>query len=127
MNGAGRSRPGGRRRGRRCRDPRGFGSSAHPAETTGALDPSPTFWSAPVSDPSDPLYPTGFVSGYDASYFSDGGDGVEFIQVKYSPSGDIRASFVKNMCPISASCSWDYAAHANSRFQGAAGLLRHQP
>ncbi len=97
------------------------------AETTDAFDPSPTFWSAPVSEPADPLYPDGFVSGYDPSYFSNGGDGVEFVQVKYAPSGDIWASFVKNMCAASGSCSWNFSAHANSRFQGAAGLLRHRP
>jgi hypothetical protein len=98
------------------------------AETTDALDPSPTFWSSPVSAPGAPLYPSGFMSGYDVSYFGNGGDGVEFVQVKYAPSGDIWASFVKNMCKTaSGSCSWDYAAHASSRFQGAAGLLVHRP
>ncbi|HEX7478742.1 MAG TPA: hypothetical protein VF331_13120 [Polyangiales bacterium] len=61
--------------------------------------PEPTFFSSAANDPADPLYPTGFASGYDASYFSNGGDGVEFLQVKYAPSGDSWASFVKNMCP----------------------------
>jgi hypothetical protein len=98
------------------------------AETTNGLDATPTFWSSPVSDPTDPLYPSGFASGYDPSYFSNGGDGVEFVQVKYAPSGDIWASFVKDMCTNPTNgCSWDYAAHANSRFQGAAGLLVHRP
>ena len=95
-------------------------------ETANALDPAPTFWSAPVSEPADPLFPNGFVSGYDASYFSNGGDAIEFVAVKYSPSGDPWASFVKNMCPNgTGSCTWDYAAHASSRFQGAAGILTH--
>jgi hypothetical protein len=98
------------------------------AETTRAFDASPTFWSAAVSDPADPLYPDGFVSGYDLSYFDNGGDGVEFVQVKYAPSGDVWASFVKDMCKNPTNgCSWNYAAHANSRFQGAAGLLVHRP
>jgi hypothetical protein len=68
------------------------------AETTNAFDASPTFWSSAVSAPDDPLYPDGFVSGYDLSYFDNGGDGVEFVQVKYAPSGDVWASFVKDMC-----------------------------
>jgi hypothetical protein len=98
------------------------------AETTNAMDPSPTFWSSPVSAPNDPLYPNGFLSGYDITYFSNGGDGVEFVTVKYSPAGDIWASFVKDMCGSdTTACTWDYAAHANSRFQGAAGLLVHRP
>jgi hypothetical protein len=98
------------------------------AESTDGLDATPTFWASPVSDPADPLYPNGFASGYDPSYFSNGGDGVEFVQVKYAPSGDIWASFVKDMCANPTSgCSWDYAAHANSRFQGAAGLLVYRP
>jgi hypothetical protein len=95
-------------------------------ESTDALDATPTFWAASISDPSDPLYPSGFASGYDVSYFSNGGDGVEFVQVKYAPSGDAWGSFVKDMCTAATSgCSWDYAAHANSRFQGAAGVLKH--
>jgi hypothetical protein len=95
-------------------------------ESTDALDPSPTFWSAPANDPADPLFAGGFASGYDLSYFSNGGDGLEFVQVKYSPSGDVWASFVKNMCSTANSgCTWDFAAHASSRYQGAAGVLMH--
>jgi hypothetical protein len=98
------------------------------AESTNALEATPTFWSAAVSPAGDPLYPFGFASGYDPSYFSNGGDGVEFVQVKYAPSGDIWASFVKDMCSNPTDgCIWDYAAHANSRFQGAAGRLVHRP
>jgi hypothetical protein len=81
---------------------------------------------APLSAPTDPLFPNGFLSGYDITYFSNGGDGVEFVTVKYSPAGDIWASFVKDMCGNdTTACTWDYAAHASSRFQGAAGLLAH--
>jgi len=54
-------------------------------------------------------------------------DLVEFVQVKYAPSGDIWASFVKEMCPgeKTSACTWDYALHANSVFQGAVGRLAH--
>jgi hypothetical protein len=107
--------------------PDGKAFHGYVAESTNALDPSPTFWSASVNDPGDPLYANGFASGYDISYFSNGGDGVEFVQVKYAPSGDVWASFVKDMCPHgTTSCTWDYAGHANSRFQGAAGRLVHR-
>jgi hypothetical protein len=94
------------------------------SETANAFDAAPVFWSAAVNDPSDPLYANGFASGYDGSYFSNGGDGIEFVQVRYAPSGDVWASFVKDMCPRGTDrCAWDYAGHANSRFQGAAGRL----
>jgi hypothetical protein len=95
------------------------------AESRDALKAEPTFESATVNDPADPLYPEGWVSGYDASYFNNGGDEITLIQVKYGPDGDIWAAFVKDMCPggdLNA-CLWDYAAHANSRFQGALGRL----
>jgi hypothetical protein len=94
------------------------------AETQNAFDASPTFWSASVNDPDDPLYPSGFASGYDVNYFSNGGLGVEFVTVKYAPNGDIWAAFVKDMCP-NGTCTWDLGRHANSRFQGAAGRLVH--
>ena len=40
----------------------------------------------------------------------------------------IWATFVKEMCvnTVSTNCSWDYAAHANSVFQGATGRLVHR-
>ena len=95
------------------------------AETTDAFDPAPTFWSSAVSYSADPLYPSGFVSGYDGSYFNNGGDGVEFVQVKYAPSGDIWASFVKDMCKTATSgCSWDYAASRQLAFPGSRGPAR---
>ncbi|HEX4446818.1 MAG TPA: sialidase family protein [Polyangiaceae bacterium] len=95
------------------------------AESTNALDPSPTFWSATVNSPSEPLFASGFDNDYAGSL--SGGDLDELVQVKYAPSGDIWASYLKEMCPKlnTKACSWDYAAHANSVFQGAIGRLVH--
>ena len=95
------------------------------AESTDALDPAPAFWSATVNDPSEPLFSSGFDNNYGASL--SGGDLDEIVQVKYAPGGDVWASFLKEMCPKlnTSNCSWDYAAHANSIFQGALGRLVH--
>jgi len=95
------------------------------AESTDALDPTPTFWSATVNDPSEPFFANGFDNDYAASL--SGGDLDELVQVKYAPSGDIWASFLKEMCVSlnTSKCSWDYAAHASSVFQGAVGRLVH--
>ncbi len=110
-----------------------FGSSdgtafhGYIAETANGLDAAPTFWSATVNDPNEPLYPEGWQSGYDLTYFNNGGDEITLLQIHYAPNGDLWASFVKDMCPKAQldRCSWDYAAHGNSRFQGAAGRLKH--
>ncbi len=95
------------------------------AESSNALDAAPVFWSTTVNDPSDPLFADGFDNNYGASL--SGGDLDEFVQVKYAPDGDVWASFLKEMCPglNQSKCSWDYAAHANSMFQGAVGRLVH--
>jgi hypothetical protein len=95
------------------------------AESTDALDPAPTFWSATVNDPSEPLFASGFDNNYAASL--SGGDLDELVQVKYAPSGDVWASFLKEMCPKlnTSKCSWDYKAHVSSIFQGAIGRLVH--
>jgi hypothetical protein len=96
------------------------------AESTNALDPAPTFWSTTVNDPSAPLFAAGFDNNYAGSL--SGGDLDEFVQVKYAPSGDIWASYLKEMCAgadASNKCSWSAAAHANSVFQGAVGRLVH--
>ncbi len=98
------------------------------AESTDALGDEPTFWSATVNDPADPLYGFGFESGYSLYYFNTG-DGHEFVQVKYAPNGDIWAAFVKNMCPggpDAGNCTWDFEANASSMFQGAVGRLVHR-
>jgi hypothetical protein len=97
------------------------------AESSNALDAAPVFWSTTVNDPSEPLFANGFDNNYGASL--SGGDLDEFVQVKYAPDGDVWASFLKEMCPglNQSDCSWDYAAHANSMFQGAAGRLVHPP
>lgn len=106
----------------------GMTFNGYVAESTDALEAEPTFWSATANDPADPLFSNGFESGYHVYYFNTG-DGVEFVQVKYAPNGDIWAAFVKNMCPggpDAGACTWDYAAHANSMFQGAVGRLVHR-
>ena len=94
------------------------------AESLDATASLPLFWSAAVNDPADPLFTMGFDPGYSEGTTADL---VEFVQVKYAPSGDIWASFVKEMCPgeKTSACTWDYALHANSVFQGAVGRLVH--
>jgi hypothetical protein len=96
-------------------------------ESLDALDPTPTFASLVVNDPAKPLFANGFDNDY-ANVVS-GGDLDEFIQVKYAPDGDVWASFLEEMCPgaMPTKCQWDYAAHANSIFQGAVGRLVHRP
>ncbi|MFT3928587.1 MAG: hypothetical protein QM778_39020 [Myxococcales bacterium] len=98
------------------------------AESKTGLDDEPTFWTVTVNDPADPLYPDTWQSGYEAIYFNNGGDEVTLIQIKYAPSGDLWASFVKDMCPKGDlnKCTWDYEAEDNSRFQGAVGRLVHR-
>jgi hypothetical protein len=106
-------------------------------ESTNALSSRPTFWTATVDDPADPLYPHGFATGYLGMFLA--GDLNEIVQVKYAPNGDIWASFNKGMCPNLLTgteftqlcpscfpCKWDLAAHANSNMQGAAGRLIHR-
>jgi hypothetical protein len=95
------------------------------AESTDALDPAPVFASTTVNDPSEPLFADGFDNDYAASL--SGGDLDEFIQVKYAPDGDVWVSFLKEMCAKldTSQCSWNYAAHASSVFQGAVGRLVH--
>ncbi len=97
------------------------------AESTNALDAAPVFVSAIVNDPTKPLFSNGFDNNY--IHATSGGDLDEFLQVKYAPNGDIVASFLQEMCvgATSTKCSWDYAAHANSVFQGAIGRLVHKP
>jgi len=104
-------------------DGKAFGG--YVAESTNALAATPVFWSTTVNDPSEPFFADGFDNDYQASL--TGGDLDEFVQVKYAPSGDVWVSFLKEMCPglHTSNCSWDYAAHANSVFQGAVGRLVH--
>ena len=96
------------------------------AESLDALDPAPVFSSAIANETSDPLFANGFDNNYLLTIGF--GDLDELVQVKYAPNGDIWATFVKEMCAstLSSNCSWDYAAHANSVFQGAAGRLVHR-
>jgi hypothetical protein len=96
------------------------------AESTDALDAAPTFWSTTVNDPAQPLFPGGFDNNYRSSL--TGGDLDELVQVKYAPSGDVWASYLKEMCAgaTAGNCSWNYAAHASSVFQGAVGRLVHE-
>ncbi len=104
----------------------GLAFNGYIAETTNALDAAPVFTSAIVNDTDEPLFPNGFDNNYGAVLF--GGDLDEFIQVKYAPNGDIWSSFIQEMCVNlnTAACTWDYAAHANSVFQGATGRIVHR-
>lgn len=99
------------------------------AETLDGLADEPVFVTTTANDPKEPLYPEGWQSGYDLTYFDNGGDEITLIQVEYGPEGDVWASFVKDMCPRGdrSACTWDYNAHAESRFQGALGRLVHAP
>lgn len=96
------------------------------AESTNALDASPVFTSAIVNPPSKHLFTNGFDNDYLLTLGF--GDLDEMVQVKYAPNGDIWATFVEEMCvnTVSSNCSWDYAAHASSVFQGTAGRLVHR-
>jgi hypothetical protein len=96
------------------------------AESTNALDASPVFTSAIVNPPSKHLFSNGFDNNYLLTIGF--GDLDEMVQVKYAPNGDVWATFVEEMCvnTVSSNCSWDYAAHANSVFQGTAGRLVHR-
>ncbi|HEX4446159.1 MAG TPA: sialidase family protein [Polyangiaceae bacterium] len=96
------------------------------AESLNALDAHPVFSSAIVNKASDPLFSNGFDNNYLLTIGF--GDLDEMVQVKYAPNGDVWATFVKEMCAstLSSNCSWDYAAHANSVFQGATGRLVHR-
>ncbi len=100
-------------------------TDAYIAESTNALDATPTFWTVTVNAPSDPMYPRGFEDGHVA--LLAGGDLNEIIQVKYAPNGDLWASFAKQMCKGMdvTQCTWDAKAHANSVFQGAIGRMVH--
>ncbi len=94
------------------------------AESTDATTAQPHFLSFIANDPAEHLFTDGFDPGYAQGTTADL---VEFVQVKYAPNGDIWGSFVKEMCPgeKTTSCQWDYAAHANSVFQGAVGRIVH--
>ncbi len=95
------------------------------AESVNGLDAQPVFSSAIVNKESEPLFPNGFDNNYLLTIGF--GDLDEMVEVKYAPNGDIWATFVKEMCinTVSTNCTWDYAAHANSVFQSAAGRLVH--
>ena len=96
------------------------------AESLDGLDAQPVFSSAIVNKESEPLFSNGFDNNYLLTIGF--GDLDELVQVKYAPNGDIWATFVKEMCvnTVSTNCTWDYAAHANSVFQGATGRLVHR-
>lgn len=96
------------------------------AETTNAFDENPVFWSVTANDPADQLHPDQFSTGWFGAIW--GMDINEEIHMKYAPNGDVWVSFMKEMCNQRSQCveGWDYEAHGNSRFQGAAGRLMHQ-
>ena len=96
------------------------------AESVNALDAQPVFSSAIVNPPSEHLFTNGFDNNYLLTIGF--GDLDELVQVKYAPNGDIWSTFVEEMCvnTISSMCSWDYAGHDNSVFQGTTGRLVHR-
>ena len=54
---------------------------------------------------------------------------MEIVQLRYAPSGDLWAAFVKDMCPglgSAGKCEWDLATHAMSPYQGVIGRLVHR-
>jgi hypothetical protein len=55
------------------------------AESHDGLAAAPTFWTAMVNAPTDPLYAQGWQSGYDLTYFDNGGEEITLIQVGYAP------------------------------------------
>ena len=78
------------------------------AESTNALAPAPTFSSATVNEPSEPLFSSGFDNNYAASLRAATSTSCSG-QVR--PSGDVWASFLKEMCGSSAPAT----AHGTTR------------
>ena len=110
----------------------GINYTGYIAESTNALASKPLFWSAAVTNPANPLFPTLFSTGWIGMFLGE--DVNELIQVKYAPNGDIWTAFLKEMCDgegsidVLVTCrdGWDYCGKANSRYQGAAGRLVHR-
>ena len=102
--------------------PNGLHYHGYIAESSDAFKEEPIFWSATVNDPSDPLYRYGFNVGYLEMWF--GGDLNEIVHIRYSPDGDIWASFCKRMPPLILDRSWKRGEHAYSKLQGVIGRMR---
>lgn len=85
-----------------------------------SLDPTavyPVFTGGPVNDPDQPLYPNGWDTGY-LDMFA-GGDLNEVVQVRYSPTGAIFASFCRQERP-----GWPKRLRPRARLVGVVGELR---
>jgi hypothetical protein len=102
----------------------GRGHHGYIAETKNALSQRPEFHGTTVNPPDEPLYPRGFKVGYDRMVF--GGDLNEIVHVRYTPDGDVVASFCQRMRRgAHLPGGWDYPAHAHSRLQAVLGRLVH--
>lgn len=101
------------------------------AESRNALDATPRFEGALVSDVNDPLFDGPFDVGYVRLVKRDPKiDHVlnEIISVKYAPNGDIWVSLAKDMCPgldagTPETCLWDIGTNYKSHYQAAIGRL----
>ncbi len=93
------------------------------AETEDAFVEEPRFTSVILNDPSRPLFPWGFDTGYLA--VDDDADRNEHIRVRYAPNGDLWVSMLQDMCESATTtrCSWDLATHTNSPYQGVVGRM----
>ncbi len=104
----------------------GTATHGYIAESLNALDAGPVFRGAAVNPPAEPLYGKGFDPGY-LDMVLRGGDLNEIVQVRYTPAGDIVASFCKHMRRgADTPGGWDYPSHANSRLQGVVGRMVHR-
>jgi hypothetical protein len=102
----------------------GIGYDGFMAMTENAFAEQPIFTGSTANELEEPLYPYGFNPGYLAMFF--GGDLNEIIQVQFSPSGDMFASFNKAMCvnQFGMFCKWDLDENAGSVYQGVLGRLK---
>jgi len=97
--------------------------NAYVAESVNALSGIPTFRSVSVNNPASPMHAVGF----DANYFGMfiGGDLAEITQLQYAPNGDLYVSLIKDMCPDTLTCTWDFKGHFNSKYQAVIGRIKH--
>jgi hypothetical protein len=104
----------------------GNAANAYMAVSDNALSTVPTFVSQVVNDPAKPLYPSGVTAGYIGLWI--GGDLNEWIQVRFTPDGDLVAGLGADMCiELTSICrdGWDFQGTADkSRWQGVIGRLK---
>ncbi len=95
------------------------------AETNNALSNAPVFTSVTINDRAAPLHAANFDVGYIGMFV--GGDLNEIVQVNYTPSGDLVASFTQDMCP-GGTCvkTWNKKAQGDSKWQAVLGRVIHR-